>query len=208
MAYPIPLYHFTHVRNLESIVRSGSLRADAGVGRALVVEVADADIKHRRRTCRVDAGPGGVVGDYVPFYFAPRSPMLYRISCGGVTGYAEGQDPLVYVLSSVNAIVQRRLAFAFSDGNCSAAFTRFFDDLDDLDQVDWALMNERYWANTAEDGDRRRRRGAEFLVHVAVPWEAVPRVGARTTATARQARSILDRFGRSTPVEVRREWYF
>jgi hypothetical protein len=58
------------------------------------------------------------------------------------------------------------------------AFTEFHDDADRLDQVvDWPLMRATMWANTRDDPDRRRRRGAEFLVHQALPFELVDELG-------------------------------
>ena len=49
-------------------------------------------------------------------------------------------------------------------------FTDFFDDLKDLDKIDWDLMQSRYWNDTNDDPDRKRRRQAEFLVHEFFPW--------------------------------------
>jgi len=49
---------------------------------------------------QVPLAPYGCVADYVPFYFAPRSPMLYKLHKGGVPNYTGGQDPLVYLVSS------------------------------------------------------------------------------------------------------------
>jgi hypothetical protein len=62
----------------------------------------------------------------------------------------------------------------FSDGNCANTITDYSADLADLDRfVDWPLMNEHIWKDTLTDGDRKRRRMAEFLVHEHLPWSAV-----------------------------------
>lgn len=78
------IYHVTHGKNLELIIAAGELRASATA--ETLVDIADAKIKGGRETRMVTCGPGGCVGDYVPFYFAPRSPMLFRIQAGGVEG--------------------------------------------------------------------------------------------------------------------------
>ena len=96
---PTPLYHFTHVSHLASIVKDGLVSdTDAVRTGALIVEVGHAGIKERRRGRMVPIGPGGAVSDYVPFYFAPRSPMMYAIHRGNVPTYGElgtGIDSLV-----------------------------------------------------------------------------------------------------------------
>jgi hypothetical protein len=56
------------------------------------------------------------VADYVPFYFAPRSPMLYKLHKGGVPNYTNGQDPLVYLVSSAEAVAAGGASFVFSGG--------------------------------------------------------------------------------------------
>jgi ssDNA thymidine ADP-ribosyltransferase, DarT len=133
------LYHFTHVPNLPSIVGRGALLSDTHVsseGR-LRVEVGDRNVKARRRSMVVPVGPGGAPADYVPFYFAARSPMLYVIARGRVPEYQDGQSPLVYLVTDIETIVRMRLPNVFSDGNCASAFTEYFDSLDRLDMVDW-----------------------------------------------------------------------
>lgn len=113
-------------------------------------------------------------GEYVPFYFAPRSPMLFRIQRGGVDGVSSDAGRLVYVVSSTDAVVEAGHVYVFTDGNAAAAFTEFHDDPDRLDEVvDWPLMKATMWSNTPDDPDRRRRRGAEFVVHQALPFELV-----------------------------------
>ena len=104
------LYHFTHIDNLASIMRAGWLVADGGVVAAgLATDVGDAGVKEARRRQLVPIEPGGVVADYVPFYLAPRSPMMFRIACDhrdGVVGrYPDGDDPLVYLVTSMDRLV-------------------------------------------------------------------------------------------------------
>ena len=89
--------------------------------------------------------------------------MLFAISRGAVEGYAEGQNPVIYLCSTVETVQQARLRWVFTEGHADMDYTDFFDDLKDLDKVDWALMKQRYWNDTNDDPDRKRRRQAEFL---------------------------------------------
>jgi hypothetical protein len=101
-----------------------------------------------------------MVGDYVPLYFEPRSPMSFRIQHGGVDGVSPDPDRIVYLVSSTEAVLEAGQAYVYTDGNAAAALTEFHDDANLLDKVvDWPLMRAIQWANTTEDPDRRRRRG-------------------------------------------------
>lgn len=72
-------------------------------------------IKASRRRVPVNAGPGGVVADHVPFYLAPRSPMMYAIHMGNVASYAGGIDPLVYLVSSIGRLLELGLPVVTTD---------------------------------------------------------------------------------------------
>jgi len=201
------IYHFTHGKNLEAIVAAGELRASATA--ATTVDIADAKIKGGRKNRAVTCGPGGTVGDYVPFYFAPRSPMLFRIQQGGVEGVDGNPAGLVYFATTTERLDAAGLPWVSTDGNAAAAVTQFFDDPALLgEKVDWPLMGAVYWNNTAEDGDRVRRRGAECLVHRVVPLEVIDEIGVHNTASRKRAREILAAEGRDLAVAVRRNWYF
>jgi ssDNA thymidine ADP-ribosyltransferase, DarT len=205
------IMHFTHVRNLSGILATGCLQADSFVDRssALRVEAADLDIKAKRKAIRIRLAPYGCVTDYVPFYFAPRSPMLYKLAKGGVPTYTDGQDPLIYLVSTVDTATRAGLQCLFSDGNCTAAVTQVCADLTQLDSmVDWEVMHAQRWNNTAEDGDRMRRRMAEFLVHERLPIGCVAGIAVRTDAMKEQVDGILATQGASLPVRVRAGWYF
>ena len=92
--------------------------------------------------------------------------MLYSIRGGFVEGYSEGQDPIVHLEATVEAVARTGLAFAFTDGHAELAVTDYFDDLTKLPEiVDWEVMRSEYWNDTADQPDRKRKRQAEFLVH-------------------------------------------
>ncbi|GAA4977804.1 DUF4433 domain-containing protein [Pseudonocardia tropica] len=213
MQLPAPadrdILHFTHVGNLPAILDQGRLLADSAVGDHLRREVGDRDIKDDRRRLVVTCGPGGHPCDYVPFYFAPRSPMLYRIARGGVSHYQDGQDPLVYLRSTIGAALHSGRPWVFSNGNCGAHLTEYFDDLRELDgRIDWPLQYARMWSMTAEDPSRPTRRAAEFLVHTWMPWSHVLQVVVRTPTMATHVQGVLADAGAERPVVVRPEWYY
>ena len=205
------IMHFTHVNNLAGILAAGCLQADGLVerGSSLVTEAADLDIKARRRALPLPMPPYGTVADYVPFYFAPRSPMLFKLHKGGVLTYTEGQDPLIYLVTTVEAVTTVGLRSVFSDGNCAAAITQIYADFNRLDSViDWQLMAETMWNNTADDPDRMRRRMAEFLVHERVPVSCLAGIVVRTESMRERVERILAEHGSALPVRVQPGWYF
>ena len=139
------IYHITHLRNLPGILELGGLYANSAMARRNVehISIAHRTIQDRRATTRVPLPPGGVLHDYVPFYFAPRSPMLYAIHRGNVQEYAEGQTPIVHLVTTAEAIAASDQPFVFTDGHAIMAFTSFYNDLRQLDQVDWDIMRAR-----------------------------------------------------------------
>ncbi|MFD7893490.1 DUF4433 domain-containing protein [Streptomyces sp. NPDC059568] len=205
------VYHFTHMRNLPSVLDQGCVNCDRIVREdgSLRVECGDRDIKERRRSRKVDPPPGGVVADYVPFYFAPRSPMLYKISKGSVPTYADGQDPLIYLVTTPRRLAAAGCDSVFSDGNCAADITAIEGDLTLLgSHVDWPVMRLERWNNTSEDPDRMRRRMAEFLVYERVPVTAVIHLAVRRQSRADAVRQLLSSHGCTLDVVVRPTWYY
>lgn len=209
---PTPILRLVHVDNLGALVRRGAVHAPNQVPRDGLgyQAIHDPEVQSKRQVRRVLCGPGGTIRDYVSFYFGPRSPMLLRLESAEVSGYAHGQEPLVYIVSDALTVACAGRAFVFTDGHSLAANTRWFDDLRRLNEVDWEAVLSRYWANTPEDPDRQRRKQAEFLVHRALPWELVSRIVVLSEQAATKVESILSGHPGAHHPEVgaRREWYY
>ena len=103
--------------------------------------------------------------------------MLLNLNTGRVRGYDEGQAPLTYLPTSVQRLMDAGCRFVFSDGHGLARFTRWYEDLAQLDKVDWDLVPARYWADQPDDNDRQRRKQAEFLVWESVDWSLIDSIG-------------------------------
>jgi hypothetical protein len=128
MPRPVPtlLFHFTRLEHLPTIVTSG-LHCDrrAQTDDVLAIEVGNRDVKELRSTRSVPVEPGGDVADYVPFYFAPRSPMMYVIHCRGVPSYRDGTDRIVYLGSTLERLQELDLDVVLSDRNAALRVADF-----------------------------------------------------------------------------------
>jgi hypothetical protein len=209
---PTPILRFLHVDNLAIVLRRGGLHAPNHTPNNGLVytTIHNADIQDQRRQRVIPCGPCGVIHDYVSFYFGPLSPMLLQLKTGQVAGYAEGQEPLIYLASFAQVVRDSGTGFVFSDGHGIAAFTSWYNDLSDLDKVDWNVVCQRYWRDTIEDMDRQRRKQAEFLVHRFCDWSLIRQVSVINAGMKTRVERILSEFDSELhrPVVVRREWYY
>lgn len=210
---PTWVFHFTHIDHVSSIVARGLLSdRSARMEGVLTTEIGELGIKATRRKQTVHAGRGGNVADYVPFYFAPRSPMLYSIGMGNVSSYQDGTEEFIYILSTLETLDSLGHTIVLTDRNAALRYTTYrdFDPSDRMGDgfVDWDLMRERYWYNTPEDPTRKERRMAETLVHERVQWGAVIKLGAKSPAVANELVEFVGISQHRPEILVKPEWYF
>ncbi len=88
------------------------------------------------------------------------------------------------------------------------ATSHFYEDLADLDKVDWTIMQATYWHDRPEDGTRKWRRQAEFLIHNHFPVPLIGEIGTISRPMAEEVKQILSAAGHDIPVSVRQNWYY
>lgn len=183
MSQPPPnpsIYHITHINNLPGIITSGGLCADAAMTANGVpaATVGMGKIKRRRLQLPVKCHEGDFVGDYVPFYFCPRSIMLYLIHCADhpEMTYRGGQDPIVHLQADLHQVVawanSQAKRWAFTLSNAGAVYTEFRDDLTKLHEMDWLAVD----ATDFRPANVKEGKQAEFLLHEFFPWHLVRRI--------------------------------
>jgi hypothetical protein len=207
------LYHITHVDNLSSISKSGVLFSDAEIIRTSVShsKIGMSAIKARRlNELEVKCHPGTKVGEYVPFYFCPRSIMLYLLHRGNHPDvlYASGQEPIIHLEADAQEVVQwadsNGVQWAFSDRNAGTRYASFYRDLNHLNRIDWNAVE----ANDFRDLVIKEGKQAEFLVYDSFPWALVRRVGVRNQGTADQAKDAVRSAKHQPVISVESGWYF
>ena len=224
MSRPTPtrIFHITPIANLAGICGLGGIRVKNFLAKAGVSfqSIAHTTIQARRATKEVTAGPGGVIHDYVPFYFAPRSPMLSSIHNGKVENCPWKQDDIIHIESTVEGVLEAGRQFVIYPISAAQEYsTDCFDTLNGLDHVNWPLFFEepliagycKYFHSKAEPERymlRSETRRAEFLVHEFFPLSAVTRIGVINDSKRDEVQSMLEQIGVKLQVEVQRNWYF
>jgi hypothetical protein len=150
------IYHITDVSNLPSILAAGGLHSEATLQRESVqpTMIGYRNIKQRRlQEITVPCCGNRFVGEFVPFYFCPRSPMLFTINRGNTGRIPGSQNQIVHLVTNVKIACALGHHWAFSNGNAGAFLTDFFADVDDLSKLDWKIIGSNDWG-----GERRQHK--------------------------------------------------
>lgn len=206
------IYHITHIRNLHNIMCEKALWSDAKrLEKGLDCEIVGmSEIKRRRlQELKVGCCPETKVGEYVPFYFCPRSIMLYILHKGNHPDidYHEGQCPILHLQADLITVTQwaqsNQVRWAFSDRNAGEYIANFYNDLSDLDKINWAAVEETDFRDIVV----KEGKQAEFLVHESFPWELVEKIG---VCNDNIRDKVMEEFGDSAwpNVTVEHDWYY
>jgi len=222
MPDPVRLFHITAIDNLRAICKTGKLicKNEGAAQGSHYQNIAHTGAQGARSLKDVPIPPGGNIHDYVPFYFAPRSPMLCAIHNGRVEGCTLQQSDIIHFETTVPRVIAHESDIVFYDRNATLQFSVAYTDISLLaTEVAWDLLTEsprldgfcKYFQNRPSvDGyvDRMERRLAEFLVKNSLPINCITRIGVSNEETAEEVRRILVETGVKLKAEVMRDWYF
>ncbi len=199
------------IQNLAHDLRHGLYSKSKAIFDPDYVGMGSPDVINRRDTALVKCYPDTVVNDYVPFYFAVRTPMLYNIKTGRQVPQRPQED-VVYLCCRLTDLATDAFQWCFTDGNAAVAITRFFSDVKDLDQLDWRSIHTDDFRNENADGDidRVRKKHAEFLVKDHVPIIHIRAIVVKTAEVQTKVKTLLAQSNLTISVHVnpKKEFYF
>ena len=213
---PVPanpqIYHIVHVDRLPSIIADGFIWSDAEAAQRGVsgTTIGVGEIKQQRLNKQLNVHPGLRVGECAPFYFCPRSVMLYVIRMANLPGltYRGGQGPIVHLQADLRQAVAwadaNRRRWAFTLSNAASAYAKERRDLTELREIDWDAVEADQW----KPKPLAEGKQAEFLVEHSFPWELVSFIGVHSLTIRDRVRAAMDQAGHQPVVEVTPNWYY
>ena len=173
----IKVYRMTHIDNVPHILLKGITNKNSPYRNPNFITIGDISLIYTRsaRKVVVDNGdslnfaaPSISLGDFIPFYFGVKMPMLYVMQNGGnFVRQATPAQEIVYLVCSLSSMVESHENYYFSDGHGTDSLTTFFDRtrIEDLPKIlDWNSVKASYWGGQ-ENLNVKRKKQAEFLVY-------------------------------------------
>lgn len=202
------IWRITHRQNLSWILANGLYAGNGGARSPDWVTIGNEELIDRRARRVVPLAPGGVLNDYVPFYFTPFSPMLYNIYTGrgGVVRVANAD--IVILVSSLHRVAALDLPFAFTDRHAYSVTARYYNELEYLSAIDWPLLQQRNFQRDPDDPEKVERYQAEALIHGHMPIQALLGAVCYTPQVQLELQQQAAGLGAQLDIHCMPGWYF
>lgn len=201
------VFRITHRDNVPWMLDHGLHAATGEVLDPNFKNIGNPDLIDRRAQRLVAVGPGGTLSDYIPFYFTPFSIMMLNIH----TGYNVKQVPnedIVILVSSLRRIAELGIQFVFTNQHAHPFAASYFTDLDDLQHVDWVLLNRRDFRHDPDDPGKKERYQAEALIWKHLPTKGLLGICSYTETVNAAIRTALAKRKIQMQTVVQSSWYF
>jgi len=206
------IYHIVNVDKLPSIIEHGRLFCDSTIMNMAMAgtTIGMGAIKARRFQLPVKCYNNAVVADFVPFYFCPRSVMLYVIHCANnpELTYKGGQGPIVHLEADLASVITWaqgvNQSWAFSGSNAGAAYANFWNDVGSLTNLNWQHIATNSWASS----DVKEAKQAEFLMYKAFPWHLIESIGTQSLPVFNAVTNALATAAHKPNVKLIPGWYY
>ena len=201
------IFRITHIANVPWILTNGLHCRNSITRDPNFHAIGDPDLIEKRNARVVKIPPGGTLSDYVPFYFTPFSPMLYKIKTGhGVN--AVSMNDIVILASSLHKLTKTNTSFLYTDRHAYLETANYFDDLKYLDRIGWHDLAGRDFQRDMNRPDKLERYQAETLIHKHLPISTLGAIICYCLQTKSKVLSMIEHSSTSVRVLYNPNWFF
>jgi hypothetical protein len=201
------IWRMTNYRNIGFILQNGLHCCNCGVQDPNYINIGHKTLITNRGNAALTPAPGGVLNDYIPFYFHYKMPMLWHIYNGWVKDYAGIQQDIIYLVSTAEKIAELQLPFLFTDRHGYLAHKKVFNNLEDLNKLSMDVIKDNTWHKEYTELKKELKQ-AEFLVHQHVPTEAILGIIACNENVATFVQNEVAKLGLTLQVVVKPDYYY
>lgn len=201
------IFRIAHIENFNAILDHGLRCRNSAVEGITYRSIGDTDLIDKRAKRSVPIEPWGTLSDYVPFYFTYASPMLLNIKSGRRVPHCPNSK-IVFFATSLHKLKELGIRFVFTDRHAYLMTAQFSSDPEDLNLIDWSILQKRDFSYDAEDPRKMERYMAEALVYRVVPLDGLLGVACYNEQVAGELRQAIAARGLTLQVYVRPGWYF
>ena len=173
----IYLYRMTHIENIPHILKYGITHQHSVNKNPNYRSIGDVTLISTRKEKVINVETEGgerqiTLGDYIPFYFGIKMPMLYVIEHGG--NFVPNPVPpaeIVYIVCKLTEMLKEQTEYYYTNGHATDNLTTFYgkDKIAEIaENVNWDAVKTRYWGGE-ENLRIKAQKQAEFLVKDDVP---------------------------------------
>jgi hypothetical protein len=193
-----PANHMTHLSNFAAIVAAGGLSSYNRMRGGSYFNLANEDVQAGRALITVPE-TGRPLHDYVPLYFAFKTPMV-------AVNQAHNES-LLFLRFPLDLLAMGGVVI--TDGNARSRETRFqiYEQIDDLGFIDAKAVNTVKYAGIGKESIKRRKQ-AEILVPDFLPLGWMQDLICFNSSTQAQVLDISSKSGIKMSVIVNPGWYF
>lgn len=202
------IWRIVHRQNVPWILANGLHAGNSATQSPDWVTIGNQDLINRRACRAVPLPPQGVLNDYVPFYFTPFSPMLYNIHTGRGGVRMVQNDDIVIFVSSMYQVADMGLPFVFTDRHAYLRTATYYNNLVDLNAIDWLLLQRRDFQRDPNDPVKVERYQAEALIYKHMPINALKGAICNTQIVQEELQEQAERLGVRLDIFHRPNWYF
>lgn len=231
------VFRQTYFGDLPMFLADGEIRAKNHHTPQLCHQTSYKEIVDRRGTDAFELPLGGVVNDYVPFYFSPLTSFTFTINRGNVplispTGInleSANDNDRIFFVCRIDTFQDSGLTYCFSDYPLNSVVPppTIETDLTKLEtHIHWDVFDEDQTAKISEIGYngvckwfhnvalhpirqlRSQKRMAEFLVAHAVPMSVVTCIITKSDTMRDRLQVMMEASKWNIPIYAKRGCYF